>query len=264
MTTINLTKEININDNGEYIVDFLNNELGFAELFIGSHLDVFLDLKNINDITKLNIYVSKFSNVKINFLVEDKSLDINIKSIIDEEAKLEINSVDLAESNVKLFSNSILFGNKSASYWNLSSLANKSFKKKYEVSFSHIGLNSISNMQNYGVCANESNMTFTGTSHIEKVAIKSNAKQVAKIIIYDEKCKAKSNPILKIDIDDVVASHGACVGTLNDEHLYYLCSRGIEESEAKSLITYGYLKPIFKKFDEQTVEKLSLLLEERM
>ena len=108
-------------------------------------------------------------------------------------------------------------------------------------------------------------MMFLGTSHILKDSIKSKTQQNAKIMVFDEASNAIAKPILKIDENDIEASHAAVVGKINDEHLFYLTSRGISETEAKELITFGYLKPILLGFkEEQVKEHISSLIEGRM
>ena len=62
-----------------------------------------------------------------------------------------------------------------------------------------------------------------------------------------------------------MASHGAVVGKINDEHMFYLTSRGLSEETAKELITLGYLNPILDGFkDESIKEHISSLIERRM
>jgi Fe-S cluster assembly protein SufD len=119
-------------------------------------------------------------------------------------------------------------------------------------------------MNNYGVAANNSTLLFDGVSHIEKMASKSNASQTAKIIIYDDECRAMANPILKIDNNDITASHAAAVGTLNEDHVFYLLSRGIDIKTARKLITLGYLTNIFKEFNEDDKNLLEKTLGERI
>ena len=58
-----------------------------------------------------------------------------------------------------------------------------------------------------------------------------------------------------IDENDVEASHAAVVGKINEEHIFYLCSRGLGEEEAKRLITLGYLNPIIAYFDDQRIKE---------
>ena len=72
-------------------------------------------------------------------------------------------------------------------------------------------------------------------------------------MVFDEKSTGIAKPILKIDENSIEASHAAVVGKINDEHLFYLVSRGLSEAEAKELITLGYLKPILKGFQDEEV-----------
>ena len=84
-------------------------------------------------------------------------------------------------------------------------------------------------------------------------------------MVFDKDNKAIAKPILKIDENEVEANHAAVVGKINDEHLFYLTSRGLSETEAKELITLGYLKPILLGFkEEETKNHISSLIEGRM
>ena len=147
--------------------------------------------------------------------------------------------------------------------WDLASLASKNDKKQFDISFIHNKGNTKADMNNYGVALNASRLVFSGTNHIQKKAKKSNTNQNAKIIVFDKDASGKANPILRIDENDVLASHAAIVGRLNDEHLFYLKSRGLNEEEAKALIVSGYLKPIAKNFDSNTQNKINKMIMEK-
>ena len=108
-------------------------------------------------------------------------------------------------------------------------------------------------MDNYGVCEDEASLTLSGVGFIKNGAKKTKAHQTAKIMVFDKNCNAKACPILKIDENDVEASHAATVGKVSEEHLFYLCSRGITKDDAKRLITLGYLNPIIKYFGEDEI-----------
>ena len=73
-------------------------------------------------------------------------------------------------------------------------------------------------------------------------------------MVFDEKSDAIAKPILKIDDNDIEASHAAVVGKISDDHMFYLTSKGLSEEEARQLITYGYLKPILNGFDDQELQ----------
>jgi Fe-S cluster assembly protein SufD len=84
-------------------------------------------------------------------------------------------------------------------------------------------------------------------------------------MVFDRYSNAIAKPILKIDENEIEASHAATVGKISDDELFYLTSRGLSEETAKELITLGYLKPILKGFqDEEVAEQISNLIEERM
>ena len=71
--------------------------------------------------------------------------------------------------------------------------------------------------------------------------------------------------ILDIDEYDVLASHSAAVGKVNDEHMYYLCSRCLSEEVAREFITMGYLLPVLNYFvDEDIKKKAQMTLERRV
>ena len=150
-------------------------------------------------------------------------------------------------------------------YFKLASLAANKDLKNIDVSIKHLSPRTYGKVDNYGVCKDEAKMTFLGTSHIMKNSIKSKTQQNAKIMVFDEASNAIAKPILKIDENEIEASHAAVVGKINDEHLFYLTSRGISEQEAKELITFGYLKPILLGFKEEAIkEHISSLIEGRM
>ena len=102
----------------------------------------------------------------------------------------------------------------------------------------------------------DSFIKINGVSHIKENAIKSEAHQKVKCLLFDEKSRAIANPILKIDCDDIIASHACAIGSLNNDHIFYLLSRGLSLEEARRLIIMGYLLPIKDYFDEEDKNKI--------
>ena len=135
----------------------------------------------------------------------------------------------------------------------------------FDVSIVHNTSKTIGISDNYGVTKGEGSLTFSGISHIKNGSKFSKTRQNAKIIVFDKLSNAKAQPILKIDENEVEASHGASVGTVNEDQIFYLTSRGIKEDMARQLVTLGYLKPILDGFsDEEIKEEISTLIERRM
>lgn len=86
--------------------------------------------------------------------------------------------------------------------------------------------------------------------------VRSETSQKEKIIVFDPEAVGQCSPILRIDENDVSASHSAIVGKLSDEHLFYMLSRGIDLETAKRLLTLGFLKPITAYFDEKLSQRI--------
>ncbi len=128
-------------------------------------------------------------------------------------------------------------------------------KKHYEVLIQHNAPHTYGQMDNYGVVKDEGKLTIDGIGTITKGQHASASHQTNKIMVFDPKCVASANPYLYIDEYDVKASHAAGVGKMDEEHLYYLQSRGLTKKQAMQLITYGYLKPVIDVIDNEMLKK---------
>ena len=81
----------------------------------------------------------------------------------------------------------------------------------------------------------------------------SNCRQLSRGVVLDDESHIKSKPILLIDEFDCFASHGAAIGKLRDEDLFYLMSRGLNKNDAFLLILEGIIKPFI---DNISIEEL--------
>ena len=108
-----------------------------------------------------------------------------------------------------------------------------------------------------GILKDESSSVYRGLIRIEKKAQKTWSYLQNHILKLGEKTLANSIPSLKIDANDVKASHGATVGQINDEHMFYLMARGLSRQEAERLIVEGFFEPIIQKIpSEELREKI--------
>ena len=128
-------------------------------------------------------------------------------------------------------------------------------KKLFTPNVKHLAPHSEAFVSCYGIAADSSDLSFKGLSAVDNGAKKASTRQEAKIILFDEKAKGAASPALVINENDIKAGHGASIGRLNDEHLFYLESRGLSEREAKRLIILGYLKPIIKFYSDKNMQE---------
>ncbi|MCS7207356.1 MAG: Fe-S cluster assembly protein SufD [Dehalococcoidia bacterium] len=85
---------------------------------------------------------------------------------------------------------------------------------------------------------------YYGTVKVRKGAIKTDAFQTNKNLLLGGHPKADSVPVLEIEADDLRCSHAASVGPVDEEHLFYLRSRGIPLAEAHRILVEGFFDPL--------------------
>ncbi len=276
----NLLKSDNITsklvDDTFYISINSSNEENYSILTLKDIASENIEI-TCNEYVKIKILINEFENKNIKFILKNNAfLRLNFLSLtqsacgnylfyLEEFSNAFVAMADLVKGNVDFNATFNLLGDNANSEWHLASLGADNDKKVFNINFNHVAKNTTGVMSNYGVVEDESMMHFKGISHIKNGSIKSKTHQSAKIMVFDPKCHAKANPILKIDENDIEASHAAIVGKVNDEHMFYLCSRGISENDAKQLITLGYLKPITNYFeDEKYVQEIVDGIEKRL
>ena len=255
-------------------------------ILASQNADVVFDLSSLSD--KGVIEVNKSSNIDLLLVNPKEEIELDID--IQEGANLRLALFDAKEAktikiNVNVAQNGYfssyfadfipgkckgqivinLNGLNATCDWHLASLSEKQDNKEFDVSVYHHSPSTFAYMDNYGVCRDNGKLLFSGVCHIIKCSSGSIARQNAKIMVFDEKSNGIAKPILKIDENDIQASHAAIVGKINDEHIFYLTSRGLTEEEAKRIITLGYLKPILAGFkDEEVRQKIEDTIEGKM
>ena len=261
MERIKISSDNLVLKSGDYLIGSFST-LTF-ETEVNSQSDILIG--NLPNKSYLKIIINKDSIVNLSFLAENEVEDAKIEIFIKNNGQLFGNFADFSKNIINLKCVINLEEEEAGAYFRLASLAAGKDHKDIDISIRHIAPRTYGKVDNYGVCKDDAKLTFLGTSHILEKSVKSKTQQNAKIMVFDEASNAVAKPVLKIDENDIEASHAAAVGKINDEHLFYLTSRGISEAEAKELITFGYLKPILTGFkEEQIKEHISSLIEGRM
>ena len=106
-----------------------------------------------------------------------------------------------------------------------------------------------------GIAGGSAQVTFNGTIVVAPDAQKTEAFQENHNIVLTETAVVNTRPQLEIYADDVKCSHGATVGQLNQDELFYMRSRGIPESEAKTLQMLSFLSPVIPAGREEEIEQ---------
>lgn len=114
--------------------------------------------------------------------------------------------------------------------------------------------NCVSHQTYKGVLNDKSRGVFNGKVFVRENASGTDAQQSNKNLLLSTEARVDTKPQLEIFNDDVKCSHGATVGQLEDEELFYLLSRGISENLAKNLLTYGFAEEIINKIEIEEIK----------
>lgn len=125
----------------------------------------------------------------------------------------------------------------------------------------HIAPNCNSNQLYKGILDDESTGIFNGKIFVKQAAQKTNAFQSSKAILLSNDASINSKPQLEIFADDVKCSHGAAIGQLEGNEVFYLLTRGIEEKEAKAMLTFAFANQLLDKISN---EEVRLFIEEKL
>jgi Fe-S cluster assembly protein SufD len=117
----------------------------------------------------------------------------------------------------------------------------------------HLKPNCTSNQLYKNILDDSSTGGFTGRIHVAPHAVKTEAYQRNNNVLLTNAAKMNTKPQLVIDNDDVKCSHGATVGRIDEEALFYLQSRGINEKEARLMLMFAFAHEVLA---EVKVEKL--------
>ena len=112
---------------------------------------------------------------------------------------------------------------------------------------------SIGNILQHGVILDRATLTFNGIGLIEKNAKHADAQQESRVMMLSDEARGDANPILLIEEFEVTAGHAASAGQLDEQHLYYLMSRGLPRQEAEFLVVRGFLGSVIQEMPSQLV-----------
>jgi len=111
-----------------------------------------------------------------------------------------------------------------------------------------------------GILDQHAHGVFHGRIVVHKDAQKTDAKQTNRNLLLSDDARVDTKPQLEIRADDVKCTHGATIGRIEDEPLFYLRSRGLDETSARNLLLYAFAAECLDRMKEQPsrnfVEKL--------
>ena len=129
----------------------------------------------------------------------------------------------------------------------------------------HLKPSCTSNQLYKNILDDSSSGGFTGRIHVAPKAVKTQAYQRNNNVLLTNAAKMNTKPQLVIDNDDVKCSHGATVGRINEEALFYLMARGINEKEARLMLMFAFAQEVLAEVKvDQLREMIEKLVNKRL
>jgi Fe-S cluster assembly protein SufD len=105
-----------------------------------------------------------------------------------------------------------------------------------------------------GILDGKSRAVFNGKVFVRHDAQKTDAMQTNKNLLLSNDARVDTKPQLEILADDVKCAHGAAVGQLDEDELFYLKTRGIHSDLARNLLTYGFAEEVIEKIKVESIK----------
>lgn len=167
-----------------------------------------------------------------------------------DQASLRARNLIIGQGQVSFDQNIRLQGKNSS--LEMKNVIINSSSKNHDYSFQiiHEAEQTASQMTNFGICNRISKLNIATDGIIIKGAKGTDLKQKNKGLILDEKSAIAASPWLEIGEHDCLASHGASIGAIDDDELYYLMSRGLTKEQSEKLIVGGFMNPLLGEVPE--------------
>ena len=158
----------------------------------------------------------------------------------------------------KTYVDNILTGNGSSAEFNGVYLVSGKQHVDLDTLTHHIGLSTGGDLLLKGAVRDHARAVFQGMIKIDKTGQQTNSYLKNDNLLLTDHARADSIPALQIDANDVRASHGVTVGRVDEEHVFYLQSRGIPRSTAVRMLVEGFFSSVFDRMSQERVrEKLA-------
>ncbi|MEM6807275.1 MAG: SufD family Fe-S cluster assembly protein, partial [Bacteroidota bacterium] len=125
----------------------------------------------------------------------------------------------------------------------------------------HMKADGYSNELYKGILKDQSTGVFNGRIHVYQDAQKTNAFQSNNNVLLDDTANIYTKPQLEIYADDVKCSHGATLGSLDEDALFYLQARGIKKEQARQMLVHSFVMEVA---DDISMEPVKDFIEEKI
>jgi len=240
----------------------INLRLNF-ELYENSSLRLIDLFKDTSEKNFLNIFYNfdlKENSILKNYKVdkfENKNIKYSFNNI--EQDKNSISETFILSSGSNFCKNEIncnLNGEYSSAFVNGIFSINNNKHHEIRTIINHLTENTKSYQLIKSVLEDSSRAVYQGKIFVNSKAQKTDGYQLSKAILLNKESEFNAKPELEIYADDVKCSHGSASGSLNEDSIFYLMSRGLNYQQSRELLINGFLLDVVEKITDPEVKNL--------
>ncbi len=209
-------------------------------------------------------------NSKLNFVelqsLGQKTWNITHESImVDSDAQVDWIFGTLGSKVTKSFSNLNLVGRGAIGKMSGFYFSNGKQHLDHDTQQNHLAPNTTSDLLFKGALLDESRSIWQGMIYVDPNASKTDGYQANRNLVLSGKARADSIPGLEILTDDVRCTHGATIGKIDQDLIFYLQTRGLNRKEAEKMVVEGFFDPIMQRIPFDAIrERFKKAIEEKM
>ncbi len=195
-------------------------------------------------------------NYKVDKL-ENKNIKYSFNNIVQN--KNTISETFILSSGSNFFKSEIncnLKGEHSSAFVNGIFSLDKNKHHEIRTTINHLTENTKSYQLIKSVLEDSSKAIYQGKIYVNSVAQKTDGYQLSKAILLNKDSEFNAKPELEIYADDVKCSHGSASGSLDEDSVFYLMSRGLNYNQAKELLINGFLLDVVEKITDSEIKNL--------
>ncbi len=186
------------------------------------------------------------------------------RAIADEDAIMEWVGGNLGSGVTMLYPCTILKGDRSKADHLSIAFAGEGQYQDTGAKVIHIGKDTSSNVLSKGLSKDGGTSNYRGLLRILPSATGAQASVNCDNLILDESSLSCADPVMEIQEQSAEVSHEARVGSIGEDELFYLMSRGITEADAMAMIVQGFIEPVVKELPLEYAVELNRLIELEM
>ncbi len=242
-TNINIQLNYSLGENSSLkIIDIFNDasEKNFINIYYN------FDLKK--DAVLKNFKIDNVNNNNIKYSFNNINQDTN-----------SVSETFILSNGSKFIKNEIncnLNGKYSSAFVNGIFSLNANKHHEIKTNINHLTENTKSYQLIKSVLDNNSKAAYQGKIYVGQDAQKTDGYQLSKAVLLNENSEFNAKPELEIYADDVKCSHGSASGSLNEDSIFYLRSRGLSYNEAKNLLIKGFLLDVIEKITDEEIKNI--------